>query len=124
MITADRLPGPRIFTAGPHIDGEHPAYPADAVVARDAEEATRLAERNVQEGATALKIYFRLPFASAKAVIAVCDVHHIPCTAHLELNGEPNVRQLEPDRAVVAPAGSSAGARAASPNGCYSKPRT
>jgi len=85
MITADRLPGPRIFTAGPHIDGEHPAYPADAVVARDAEEATRLAERNVQEGATALKIYFRLPFASAKAVIAVCDVHHIPCTAHLEI---------------------------------------
>jgi imidazolonepropionase-like amidohydrolase len=85
MITADHLTGPRIFTAGPHIDGEHPAYPADAVVARDAEEARRQAEINVRNGASALKIYFRLPFDSARAVIGVCNAHNIPCTAHLEL---------------------------------------
>jgi imidazolonepropionase-like amidohydrolase len=85
MIAADHLPGPRIFTTGPHIDGDHPAYPADSVVARDAEEARHLAERNVAQGASALKIYFRLPFASAKSVIAVCDAHRIPCTAHLEI---------------------------------------
>jgi len=85
MIAADRLAGPRIFTAGPHIDGEDPAYPADAVVARDPEEARRLAERNVEQGATALKIYFRLPFASAKAVIDVCTARRVPCTAHLEI---------------------------------------
>src|SRR5438093_5894989 len=47
MIAADHLAVPRIFTAGPHIDGEHPAYPNDAVVARDPEEARRLAERNI-----------------------------------------------------------------------------
>jgi imidazolonepropionase-like amidohydrolase len=91
MIAADGLTGPRIFTTGPHIDGEHPAYPADSVVARDAEEARRLAELSVQQGATALKIYFRLPFASAKAVIDVCEAKHIPCTAHLELL---NAREL------------------------------
>jgi imidazolonepropionase-like amidohydrolase len=85
MVAADHLPGPRMFTTGPHIDGENPAYPADSVVARDADEARRRAEVNVREGATALKIYFRLPFASAKAVIGVCNDHHIPCTAHLEL---------------------------------------
>jgi imidazolonepropionase-like amidohydrolase len=85
MIAADHLPGPRIFTAGPHIDGEHPAYPADSVVARDPDEARREAEINVRNGASALKIYFRLPFASARAVIDVCNAHHIPCTAHLEL---------------------------------------
>ncbi len=85
MIAADGLPGPRLFTTGPHIDGENPAYPADSVVARDPEEARRQAELSVREGATALKIYFRLPFASAKAVIDVCNEHHIPCTAHLEL---------------------------------------
>ena len=84
-IAADGLPGPRIFTTGPHIDGENPAYPADAVVARDPEEARRHAELSVARGATALKIYFRLPLASAKAVIAVCKAHGIPCTAHLEL---------------------------------------
>ena len=85
MMAADRLPGPRIFTAGPHLDGERPAYPADAVVARDAEEARRLAERNIRDGATALKIYFRLPLASAKAVIDVCVARRVPCTAHLEI---------------------------------------
>jgi imidazolonepropionase-like amidohydrolase len=85
IIAADHLPGPRIFTAGPHIDGEHPAYPADSVVARDADEARHEAEINVRNGASALKIYFRLPFAGARAVIDVCNAHHIPCTAHLEI---------------------------------------
>jgi imidazolonepropionase-like amidohydrolase len=85
MIAADQLPGPRIFTAGPHIDGERPAYPADAVVARDPDEARRLAERNIERGASALKIYFRLPLASARAVIQVCQMRRVPCTAHLEV---------------------------------------
>jgi imidazolonepropionase-like amidohydrolase len=85
MIAADQLKAPHIFTCGPHIDGEHPAYPNDSVVARDPEEARQFAERSVEEGATALKIYFRLPLASARAVIDVCAAHHIPCTAHLEI---------------------------------------
>ena len=85
MIGADDLPGPRIFTTGPHIDGENPAYPADSVVARDVEEARQLADTNVAQGATALKIYFRLPLAAAKAVIGVCEGKRIPCTAHLEV---------------------------------------
>jgi imidazolonepropionase-like amidohydrolase len=85
MIAADHLPGPHIFTTGPHIDGEHPAYPADSVVARDPEEARRAAELSIQHAASAIKIYFRLPFASAKAVIDVCEARHVPCTAHLEL---------------------------------------
>ena len=85
LIAADQLPGPRIFTTGPHIDGDHPAYPADSVVARDTEEARRLAERNVAQGASALKIYFRLPFAGARSVIDVCNTRGIPCTAHLEV---------------------------------------
>jgi imidazolonepropionase-like amidohydrolase len=85
MISAGGLPGPRIFTTGPHIDGENPAYPADSVVARDADEARRHAETNVAQGASALKIYFRLPMGSARAVIEVCHAHRIPCTAHLEI---------------------------------------
>ena len=85
MVADDGLKGPRIFTCGPHIDGEHPAYPDDSVVARDADEARRWAERNIEEGATALKIYFRLPLASARSVIEVCNAHHVPCTAHLEI---------------------------------------
>lgn len=85
MIAADGLVGPRIFTAGPHIDGENPAYPADAVVARDAAEARWLAERSIAQGAAAIKIYFRLPLASALAVIDVCKARGVPSTAHLEI---------------------------------------
>jgi len=85
IVTDEHLGGPRMALAGPHIDGEHPAYPADSVVARDADEARRAAERNVAEGASAIKIYFRLPLAGAAAVIGVCHAHNIPCTAHLEI---------------------------------------
>src|SRR5207245_3432067 len=81
MIAADHLAAPRIFTAGPHIDGEHPAYPADSVVARDPEEARRFAERNLNEGASSIKIYFRLPLASARAGIDVCEARQVPCHA-------------------------------------------
>ena len=84
-IADDRLPGPRIFTTGPHIDGETPAYPADSVVARDAEEARRHAETSIAEGASAIKIYFRLPLASVRTVLGVCSARRIPCTAHLEI---------------------------------------
>jgi imidazolonepropionase-like amidohydrolase len=85
MIADDGLAGPRIFTAGPHVDGERPAYPDDAVVARDATEARWLAERSIAQGASAIKIYFRLPMASALAVIDVCKARGVPSTAHLEI---------------------------------------
>jgi imidazolonepropionase-like amidohydrolase len=84
-IADEGLAGPRMSLDGPHIDGDRPAYPADSVVARDTVEARRAAERNIADGATSIKIYFRLPFASAREVIAVCDEHHVPCTAHLEI---------------------------------------
>lgn len=85
ILRSEQLPGPRMALAGPHIDGEHPAYPLDATVARDPEEARLAAERNIADGATALKIYFRLPLASAMAVVRVCQAHDVPCTAHLEI---------------------------------------
>jgi len=85
LIAREQLPGPRMALAGPHIDGERPAYPADAYVARDPDEARVAAETNIAGGAEAIKIYFRLPLASAKAVIDVCHAHHVPCVAHLEI---------------------------------------
>lgn len=84
-IAEERLPGPRLFLTGPHIDGERPAYPADAFVARDPEEARRQVSRAVDQGATAIKIYFRLPLASALAVIEACRARGVPSTAHLEI---------------------------------------
>jgi len=85
MMRSEQLAGPRMSLAGPHIDGEHPAYPLDSYVARDPDEARLAAERNIADGATALKIYFRLPLASAMAVVRVCQAHQVTCTAHLEI---------------------------------------
>ncbi len=84
-IAAERLPGPRLFLTGPHLDGEQPAYPKDSVVVRDPEEARRQVHRAVDGGATAIKIYFRLPLASALAVIEACRERGVPSTAHLEI---------------------------------------
>jgi imidazolonepropionase-like amidohydrolase len=85
MMAADDLAGPRMQICGPHIDGENPAYPKDSVVARDVEEARLFTERNIRQGAEAIKIYFRLPLERAKAVIEVCRKHNVPTTAHLEI---------------------------------------
>ena len=84
-IADEQWPGPRLFLTGPHVDGERPAYPADSIVARDPEEARRHVQRALDEGATAIKIYFRLPLASALAVIEACRARGVPSTAHLEI---------------------------------------
>jgi hypothetical protein len=86
MMEKQGLRAPRIHRIGPHIDGPGPTpYPNDSVVARDADEARFYAERAIAQGATAIKIYFRLPLGSAKAVIDVCRERHVISTAHLEL---------------------------------------
>jgi Amidohydrolase family len=85
-MEAEGLRAPRIHRIGPHIDGPGPTpYPNDSVVARDADEARFYAERAIAQGATAIKIYYRLPLGSAKAVIDVCRDRHAISTAHLEL---------------------------------------
>ena len=76
-------------TAHPHRRPAHRRPGTDAVserlrVARDAEEARQFAERNIAQGATAIKIYFRLPLGSAQAVIDVCRARGVVSTAHLE----------------------------------------
>jgi imidazolonepropionase-like amidohydrolase len=108
MMREQGLRAPRIHTAGPHIDGPGPTpYPNDSVIARDVEEARHYAERAIDQGATAIKIYFRLPLGSAKAVIDVCRTRGVISTAHLEqleagqlfeygLNGVEHITSLAP----------------------------
>src|SRR4029453_10003530 len=107
-MEAEGLRAPRIHSIGPHIDGPGPTpYPNDSVVARDAGGAPVYAGRAIAQGPTAIKIYFRLPLGSAKAVIDVCREHHVVSTAHLEqleagelfaygLNGVEHITSLGP----------------------------
>src|SRR3712207_2959554 len=62
-----------------------PAYPADSHVVRDAEEARLAVRRFAGQGASAFKVYFRLPVGLIRAV---CEEAHrlgLPVTSHLEI---------------------------------------
>ncbi|XYH95184.1 amidohydrolase family protein [Sorangium sp. So ce1128] len=77
-------PVPRLFLAGPLLDGPGPAYPDSAVVVRDAAEARWAVDRLVERGASAIKIYFRLPLGSVEAIAEAAHARGVIATAHLE----------------------------------------
>ncbi len=79
------VPIPRLFLADPHLDSYGPAYPEDAVVVRDADEARNVVNRSIERGASSIKVYFRLPLGLIKVVTATAHVRGVPVTAHLEI---------------------------------------
>jgi imidazolonepropionase-like amidohydrolase len=78
-------PIPRLFLAGPHLDAPPPAYPADAFIVRDAEEARNAVNRFIDQGASVIKVYFRLPLGLIKVVTETAHARGVPVTAHLEI---------------------------------------
>jgi imidazolonepropionase-like amidohydrolase len=79
------VPIPRLFLTGPHLDMAPPAYPHNSLLVNDPEEARAVVHRLVDEGATALKVYFRLPLATIRAVCEAAHQRNVPVTAHLEI---------------------------------------
>jgi imidazolonepropionase-like amidohydrolase len=79
------IPIPRLFLTGPHLDMAPAAYPDNSLLVNDPEEARAVVHRFVDEGATALKVYFRLPLATIRAVCEAAHQRNIPVTAHLEI---------------------------------------
>jgi imidazolonepropionase-like amidohydrolase len=75
---------PRLFLAGPHLDGYPPAYPADSYIVRDREEAAIAVDRLAAQGSTAIKVYYGLPLGTIREVCEKADGHGLPVTAHLE----------------------------------------
>lgn len=78
-------PALRLFLCGPHFDQEPPAWPRNAVLLTTSDEAREAVRRYAKQGASAIKVYFRLPL---ELIIATCEEAHslgIPVTAHLEL---------------------------------------
>lgn len=78
-------PVPRLFLTGPHLDSPPPAYPADSYLVRDRAEAHAAATRLIADGASALKVYFRLPLDLIHEVVSVAHARGVPVTAHLEI---------------------------------------
>ena len=76
---------PRLFLTGPHLDMNPPAYPDDAVIVRDNLEAETQVNQVVVQGASAIKVYFRLPLDLIRQVCITAHQKGIPVTAHLEM---------------------------------------
>ena len=76
---------PRVFLCGAHLDAHPPAWPDQAVVVKDAEHARRTVHAHVDRGASAVKVYFRLPLDHIKAACDAASERGVLVTAHLEL---------------------------------------
>jgi imidazolonepropionase-like amidohydrolase len=78
-------PVPRLFLCGPHLDSPPPAYPNDSYIVRDADETRLAVNRFVDDGASAIKVYFRLPLALIKVAIETAHSRGVPVMGHLEI---------------------------------------
>jgi arylsulfatase A-like enzyme/imidazolonepropionase-like amidohydrolase len=76
---------PRVFLCGAHLDGPPPVWPDQAVVVRDIQHARETVREHVRQGASAIKVYFRLPLEHVKAVCEEAGNQGVLVTAHLEL---------------------------------------
>ena len=76
---------PRLFLTGAHLDQEPPAYPKNCIIVHDAAEAQAAVHRFVDQGGTAIKVYFRLPADLIRATCEAADARGVPVTGHLEL---------------------------------------
>ena len=78
-------PVPRLFLCGPHLDSPPPAYPTDSFIVRDAEETRLAVNRFIDDGASGIKVYFRLPLALVKIAIETAHARGVPVMGHLEI---------------------------------------
>ncbi len=76
---------PRLFLAGPHLDNAPPAYPHDAFIARDPEETRLAVNRFIDQGASVIKVYFRLPLGLIRIAAETAHARGVPVTSHLEI---------------------------------------
>ncbi len=76
---------PRIFLCGGHLDAAPAVHPDQAVVVQDADHARRAVADHVSKGASAIKIYFRLPIQHIRAACESARQQGVIVTAHLEL---------------------------------------
>ncbi len=79
------LPLPRLFLTGPHIEMPPAAWPEDAYIVRDRKEARTAVNVLIDNGVSAIKIYFRLSLGLIEEVCTVAHKRGIPVTAHLEI---------------------------------------
>lgn len=78
-------PTPRLFLTGPHLDMFPPAYPENSSMVRDVVEAREQVIFFARQGASAIKVYFRISPEIMHAICETADELGLPTTAHLEI---------------------------------------
>lgn len=76
---------PRVFLCGGHLDAEPVVWPDQAQRVASPADAIDAVNENVEGGASAIKIYFRLPLDCIEAACLAAAEHDVPVTSHLEL---------------------------------------
>ena len=76
---------PRVFLCGGHLDAAPAVWPDQAKVVANAQQAKQTVFDHVDNGASAIKVYFRLPLEHIKAVCEAAKKRGVVVTAHLEL---------------------------------------
>jgi imidazolonepropionase-like amidohydrolase len=84
-VRAAKVAVPRLFLTGPHMDTPPPAYPQDSLLVRDPDETRQAVTNSIDTGASAIKVYFRLPLGLIKVVTDTAHARGIPVTSHLEI---------------------------------------
>jgi imidazolonepropionase-like amidohydrolase len=79
-------PLPRLFLTGPHLDMPPAAHPKHSVLVRDQEEAVRQVHQLADQGASAIKIYYRLSLGLMASICKAAHARGLPVTAHLEIS--------------------------------------
>lgn len=80
--SAGTLLSPRIYTAGPVIDGDPPAR-SDNRVVRNGDEARRAVAEQVAEGYDFIKVYANLTTESFRAIVSAARERGLPVAGHI-----------------------------------------
>lgn len=76
---------PRVYVTGAHLDGYPGVYVQQATLVKDGDHIRSKIGEYVKNGASGIKIYFRLPLKHIETVVKTADFYNIPVVAHLEL---------------------------------------
>jgi imidazolonepropionase-like amidohydrolase len=95
-IAAGTLPGPRLYTAGPLLDGSPPVRPDNMVVATAAE-ARAAVESQIRDGYDFIKVYSALSQDAYQAIVDTARAQNIAVSGHVPrsvgLDGALGARQ-------------------------------
>lgn len=98
-IEAGEIPGPRVFSCGPMIDGEPPLWPSSIVVT-DPSAAESVVADLAAKGADCIKVYSNLSAPVLRGVVKAARDHdlqvvgHVPVGVALEESGIDDVQHL------------------------------